>query len=127
MWGFVEVEENIKLAEAAEKQAHQILNRFASKMRDLAEEIIGDVEVQTIPHIETDAWMNYRSNLRSELQRVCMDEAKQIRTSEQAWAKNIRDAIYKENVEEIRNTVIKDLETQVANLKNHIEELRNYR
>jgi hypothetical protein len=117
----------VKLSESAEKEAAKILNRFASKMHDLASEILGDIGVKTLLHIETDAWMNYRSELRSELGRACMTEAQTIRTSETAWAKQIRDAIYLENKDEVRDGVVKSLEAEVDKYKGWYQELQNSR
>ena len=49
-----------------DKQGQSYMDTFKKKMKALCEEILGDVYVDLMPHIESDTWTNYRNVLRDE-------------------------------------------------------------
>lgn len=114
------------LSEEGEKQAEQFINSFKKKMKDCADEILGEIYVNLIPHIQTDAWMNYRNDMRSELEREYFKTNDWLK-SEEIWACNLRKAFYKQFKDELIDARVKDLEKEVAKYKEWYNEAINRR
>jgi hypothetical protein len=108
--------------EKIEKEGAEYLSLFATKMRDLAAEIIGEIEVKTLPHIETDAWTNYREALRLELER----EYKYSHFKKE-WATEFRRAVFVENREEISKLISEDILKRIKHLEDCKQEYECFR
>ena len=105
-----------------QKEGQEYLKLFADKMRDLASEIIGEIEVKTLPHIETDAWTNYRECLRSELEH----DYKYSKFKE-PWATNFRKTVFVENREELAQLISKDILDRIKHLEDCRQEYEVFR
>jgi len=109
-------------ADKIESDADEYINIFAQKMRDLASEIIGEIEVNTLPHIETNAWTNYRECLRLEL-----EHEYKYSKFKQPWATNFRRAVFVENKEEISALISKDILDRIKHLEDCRQEYEQFR
>lgn len=116
-------EENIAQMTATAK-LH--LEMFKREFRGITERVLADLVYDYLPFIESDAWTNYRSYLQLNLEQEYMQRAAEARTSDQQWAKNIRARIYAENKEELQQGLIKDLEAEIAGLKEQLSQRRWY-
>lgn len=90
--------------EDLKNEAEQVLNSFKDKMNKIAEETMADITCKYIPHIENDAWTNYRESLRSDLEHLYVTD--RFRAD---WATNLRRRIFQENREEMTALLNKDL------------------
>ena len=109
-------------SEQIEKEAQQWLDVFAAKMKYIATEIIGEIEASTVPHIESDAWVNYRESLRLELE----NEYKYSRFKNE-WAINFRRAVFGENREELSKLIADDLIKRNKELEDRCQEYDSFR
>jgi hypothetical protein len=109
-------------ADKIQSDADEYINIFALKMRDLASEIIGEIEIRTLPHIETDAWTNYRECLRLEL-----EHEYKFSKFKQPWATNFRRAVFVENREEISHLISKDILERIKHLEDCRQEYEQFR
>lgn len=108
--------------EQIEKEGAEWLGKFTTKMRSLAEEIIGEIEVKTLPYIETDAWTNYREQLRLELEH----EYKFSRFKSE-WATNFRRAVFVENRDEMSKLISYDILQRIKALEDRHQEFECFR
>lgn len=108
-------------SEEIEKDGAEYLNKFALRMKELAAEIIGDIEVKTLPHIETDAWTNYREALRTDLEH----EYKYSQFKSE-WAVNFRRVVFKENRDEISKLISDDILKRIKVLEDRVQEYDCY-
>ena len=109
---------NVELSEQGQKEAEKILSYFKNRMIDITSEVFGDIEIKTIPHIETDAWLNYKETLRLV---TSSEYASKFNDAECLWAKGFRALILKEHKDEIIELLnqdnlkkIKQLESDLA-------------
>lgn len=118
-WRMIDVkydEEKIK------QDAEEWLSIFAKRMKDLASEIIGEIEVGTVPHLETDAWTNYREALRIEL-----EHDYRFSKFKSDWATNFRRAVFVENREEISKLITEDILKRIKELEDRHQEFDIFR
>ncbi len=103
-----------ELSEDGQNQAQALIDTFKIEMRKAADEILGQLYINIIPHIESDAWTNYRNDIMSGFRGYdkCHNEHN---------FKAIRAEIFKEHREEIIKDLdqdnlakIKELEEQLA-------------
>jgi hypothetical protein len=104
------------LSEQGKKEGEKLIESFKEKMKDACEEILGEVYVDLMPHIESDSWLNYRNDMRSELEREYFKNDDWLK-SEEIWACNLRKAFYKQFKNELIDARVKDLEKEVAKYK----------
>lgn len=52
-----------ELSEQGKKEAEIVIERFKKRMKDIAEETLGEVYVDIADHIESDSWVNFRNSL----------------------------------------------------------------
>lgn len=108
------------LGDEEKQQAEALLQSFAERMKNLANEIIGDAWVELMPYIDTDVWSNVRTQFTSDLisyPEFCKHSARN--------AKELRKRMLREHREEIVNDTIRDLEEEIVKLLARIEEQRN--
>jgi hypothetical protein len=111
-----------ELSEQGNQDALHLVERFKSKLQTVAEEMIGELYCNLIPHIETDAWTNYREECRLALQKeYCQSETA---SSEQAWAFYVRKAIFVQFREELEKGIIADQVKEIARLREMLNERR---
>lgn len=106
--------------EALAKAGEEYIAKFKDRFKRVAEEVLGEIYVNLMPHIESDSWQNYRNDLRSAF---AHDYAKpEWLRDEHLWAREFRAMIVKEHPEALLDGLNKDLLKQVEDLKT---ELRN--
>jgi hypothetical protein len=108
-----------QLSEKGIQEANDLVEHFKKKLTKAAEETICSLYVDIMPHIETDSWLNYREQLRIELQQKYV--VKETATSEEAWAMMVREAIYSQFKEDLQNGIIRDLERRIDTLEQLLE------
>ena len=108
------------LSEEGEKEAEQFMQSFKKKMHDIADEVLGEIYVNLLPHIQSDAWMNYRNDMRSELEREYFKNNDWLK-SEEIWAQNLRRAFYKQFKDELVDARVRDLEKTIEKLKEDVQ------
>lgn len=109
-------------SEKIQKEGAEYLAAFAKEMRDLASKIIGEIEVNTLPYIETDAWTNYRETLRLEL-----EHEYKYSGFKNDWAANFRKAVFVENREEISKLISDDILKRIKHLEDCRQEFECFR
>lgn len=102
-----------KLAEDTE----DALDNFKISMKKIADECLSKLYCDILPHIETDAWTNYRTVLRVELE----NEAKYSYFKD-PWAKILRRTIFIENRDELVQLLNKDLLDRIKSLEDQVNE-----
>lgn len=118
-----EVQTDIKYdAGVVVKQAQGFLDSFKKRMSELADEILGEVYVNCMPHIETDTWTNYREFLRIELEH----EYKYSKFKDD-WAVRFRRAVFVENREEFAELVSNDILKRIKDLEDRHQEYEMFR
>lgn len=101
-----------------EKEAEQLIESFREKIKKAADEVLSKAYVDYVPHIESDAWLNFRNEVRHEF-------VKEYATAEVlhelhrpwAWAYSARRRIYEDNKEEIVKLLNADLLEDIEELK----------
>ena len=109
-------------AETIESDAEEFLLKFKSRMKAVAEEVMGDLYVNCLPYIETDAWTNYREKLRLEL-----EHEYKFSTFKQEWAQKFRRAVFVENREEISKLIAQDILKRIKHLEDCRQEFDQFR
>lgn len=98
------------------------IDKFRLRMKDVVDEIFGELYVNVIPYIETDAWTNYREALRIELEH----EYKYTKFKDD-WATNFRRAVFVENREEISKLIEQDILKRIKHLEDCRQEYDCFR
>jgi len=113
-----------EVAKACEEEGERLIESFKLNIKKSIEQILDGVYVDLMPHILSDAWLNYRNVLRHELEREYFSSTKWIK-SEELWAKGVRKALYKEYSKELTDARVKDLEETIKVLKEDLTRARN--
>jgi len=87
-----------------DKQGQAYMDTFKKKMKAICEEILGNMYVDLMPHIESDTWTNYRNVLRNEYEN-------DLKTSyfKSEYGVRFRRLIFQENKKEMVDLINKDL------------------
>jgi len=107
-----------KLTEEGEQEAQRIMDSFKSglkaRLKDLMDEVLGDLYCNVAYHIESDSWTNYRNDL--------MDGFKGYKTGNHEHDfKELRQAIYANHKEEIIKDLNRDMVGEIEKLKEQIK------
>ena len=117
---------DLNLTERAHLEFKQFMESsrkaLAQTIRDQANELMTTVYTDYGMFLETDAWINYRENLRAELRGGYHREI--LNSEECAWARSVRDFIFNEHRAELVEMINKDLMVKIKSLE---EELRRSR
>lgn len=106
------------------KEAQSYIDLFKTRMKIVAEDILGDLYINLVPHIETDAWLNYRNKIRDAL---CSDYARdEWLKDDHPWAREFRQKILREHPEALIDGLNKDLMKQVKYLQEMLNRRRDY-
>lgn len=76
-------------------------------------------------YISSDAWLNYREELKKELGGGLYKAV--TNSDEGSWAKNCRDMIFQENRAELIEALNQDLVKEIENLKEQLNRKESYR
>jgi polyhydroxyalkanoate synthesis regulator phasin len=109
--------------EEFEKHQQELIDRFISKLKDIANEEIDNLYTDVSYHACSDANINYKNKLRDEVRSEFMKEISEVEGS-WSWANSMRMELLAKHPETLQNTIIKDLQEEVSRLKDHIEEMK---
>lgn len=87
-----------------------------------AKEALSTVYTDYAQYIESDAWLNYREELKNEL---AGKTYKEVTTSESLWAKDVRTKIFQENQRDLLPKLNQDLLKQIDELKQELKRSYN--
>lgn len=110
-----------ELSEKGNQDALHLIERFKAELHKVAEHKISELYCNLLPHIDTDAWTNYREECRLALQNKYA--TKETASTEEAWASLIREAIFMQFRAELEQGIIADLHKRIK----FLEELLNNR
>ena len=105
-----------RLSEAGEIEATELVEAFKQNLIKAADEAIGKLYCDIMPHIESDSWTNYRN--------VLMDGLSNYNNRKLQAPydfKKIRQKIYEEYREEIIPDLNQDLLEEIESLKRQLE------
>lgn len=106
------------LTEAGEEEAQKIMDSFKPRIKDLIDELMGDLYVDVGMHVASDHWTNYRNQLMDGFKGY-----KQGSTNHKYDFKELRQAIYDNNKDEIIKDLNQDLVDENVKLKEQIQTL----
>jgi len=110
------------LSEEAQKEAQELLELFKTRMKKVADEVIGDLYADVVPYIESDSWSNFRNELLAGFQ-----DYSNSKIQGQYDFSKIRQAIYRLHRDEIVADLNQDLVEEVKRLKEEIERMERTR
>lgn len=117
------------LTEPHQKQFIEFMERSKAALiaviRDEADAILSNCYTDYAQHIDTDAWTNYREDLRKELQGGLYKTVTD--SSDGRWAKGVRDMIFLEHRDELEKALNQDLVSEIARLKQDISNIYSRR
>lgn len=105
-----------------DERAMECIESFKKKMRSVIDEALGDIYVNVVPYLESDAWTNYRESLRLELEREY-----KFTNFKSDWAKRFRRAVFVENRDEIIPLLEKDLYKRIKDLEDYTQDYEMFR
>ena len=113
-----------ELNERGNEEAVKIYNDFLTKLNKMVKKAASDFYINALPFIESDAWVNYRTDIFNNL---CYSGLRDGHD----WVA-VRRKIYEENKEDIQNEIIKDLEKEIQQRTNVLhwmreQNIRSYR
>ena len=111
-----------ELPEAGLIEADKLVDKFKKELMKVASDTIGDLYGGIMPHIESDSWSNFRTQLMTELRGY----SKNTMFSSYEL-KDIRQGILKEHREELISDLNQDLLDEIESLKKQIEYINQYR
>lgn len=97
-----------------EKSKLELVSAIDRKIK----EITSDIYVDYAMHIESDAWINYREEMK---QVLAGETYKTFSDPNISWAKDVRSKIFQENKEELIAALNQDLLDEVSQLKRVIK------
>ena len=109
-------------AEKLQKDSQEFMDKFRSRMKDIADETLGELYVNILPYVDTDSWTNYREALRIDL-----EHEYKFRKFKEPWATNLRRAIFVENREELSNLISDDILKRIKHLEDCRQEYEQFR
>lgn len=111
-----------RLIEPASQELEKLIAEVKSRL--LAEIEIGIRSIYTDlgVYVESDAWQNYRNDLK---QQLAYDNG--ILKDDNGWARNVRLKIFQENREELVKKVNQDLASKVKELEERVKEYESRR
>lgn len=111
-----------ELPETGKQEVEALLARFKTALAKVADEAISELYVELVPHIESDAWGNFRNQIVAGLRNYGN------RHVQAAYDfKQIRQAILEEYRVDLIVDLNQDLVEENESLKKRIEEMQQYR
>jgi predicted nucleotidyltransferase len=108
--------------EKLQKDAQEFMDKYRVKMKDISDEILGELYVNILPYIETDSWINYREALRIDL-----EHEYKFKKYKEPWATNLRRAIFVENRDEVSKLISEDILNRIKHLEDCKQEFEQFR
>lgn len=116
--------EEIRLSDRGTEEFAEVIERCKAKLKKANEEALSEIYCKLEQHIETDAWMNYRTAMRQELAYAngCLESVDGA-----LWAANVRQKILEEHKSELISLLNQDHLAQIARLKDEISQIYKHR
>lgn len=103
-----------------EKQATELVERFKKDLIKCAEETISRLYVDLIPHIESDAWLNFRNDVRDEVQKELIADALSTEYGRYSFGWRTRQLIFKEHHDQLVTVINLDHVSEIQRLKEEL-------
>ena len=121
--------------EAKEKYLQDMLSEFANKMKEVAEDVIGSVETEYLPHVLSDTECNVAYRTADCIQSILLGRFEVVGdyivvNGVHVWLTNydrLATEIYTKAQKQVDNLMIKELESKVRNLESQLKEAYSYR
>ena len=121
--------------EAKEKYLQNMLSEFATKMKEVAEDVIGSVETEYLPHVLSDTECNVAYRTADCIQSILLGRFEVVGdyivvNGVHVWLTNydrLATEIYAKAEKQVDNLTIKELESKVRNLEASLKESYSYR
>jgi hypothetical protein len=110
------------LSEEGIKEATILIEAFKVAMKAVATEALDELYMDIVPHIESDAWSNYRNEIMDGFR----DYGNALTCNEHNF-KKIRAKIFEEHKDAIIRDLNKDLVDKVKELNAQVERLSKWR
>lgn len=110
------------LPEGGAEQAQALVDRFKADLKKAADEVLGTLYTDVVPHIQSDSWLNFRNDLLDALKGYNNAKLKLPHDF-----KAIRAGMLRDFRDEIIADLNQDLLSEIESLKQQIEYLRNLR
>lgn len=104
-----------------EKDAESLIESFRTDLKKAVEEVLSKVYVDYLPHIESDAWMNFRNTVRREIQGDMISEVLDKEYGKYSFGWYTRQKIFEEHKDELIALINLDHVAEIERLK---EDLR---
>ena len=108
-----------ELSEKGKQEAQDLIDGVKKKLSKLMEDVLGEIYVDVVSHIESDSWGNFRNHI--------MDGFKDYNTRFKQGEydfKEIRKKIYEDFHDDIIKDLNQDLVNENAQLKKDYESLK---
>lgn len=105
-----------ELPEAGKQEAQLLIDKFKDQLKKAADEVISDLYVDVVEHIESDSWTNFRNFLMSGLKNY--DNRK---LQAKYDFKEIRQSILRNHREDIIDDLNQDMLEEIEKLKQQLE------
>ena len=109
-------------ADKLQVEAQEFIDLYRKKMKEVADDILGEIYVNIMPYMETDTWTNYREALRVEL-----EHEYKYSNFKSEWATKFRRAVFVENREEISKLIEHDILKRIKHLEDCRQEFEQFR
>jgi hypothetical protein len=108
-----------EISEKGKEQAIKLVEDFKKQVQEIANKAVGDLYCDILPHIETDAWTNFRTSI---LRDLC-DYSNSVESPYDY--KRIRESLYAEHKEAIDKDLNQDLLNQIEQLQKDLQRSYN--
>lgn len=121
--------------EAKEKYLQNMLSEFAAKMKEVAEDVIGSVETEYLPHVLSDTECNVAYRTADCIQSILLGQFEVVGDYIVANGVHVHltnygrlaTEIYAKAQKQVDNLTIKELESKVRNLEESLKEAYSHR
>jgi hypothetical protein len=107
-----------ELTEQGKEEAQRIMDSFKPKLAKLLEEVMDDLYTDVVCYVESDHWCNYRNAIMDGFKGYGHETV-----NHEYDFKDLRQAIYENNKEEIVSDLNEDLVKENESLKIQVEQL----
>lgn len=121
--------------EVKEKYLQNMLSEFAAKMKEVAEDVIGSVETEYLPHVLSDTECNVALRTEECVKNILLGRFEVVGddivvNGVHVWLTNydrLATEIYTKAQKQVDNLTIKELESKVRNLESQLKEAYSHR
>jgi len=104
-----------ELSKNGKDEAIKLIDDFKSKLKAVADDVIGDLYCEILPYIESDSWSNFRNQIMSGFR-----DYGNSKIMAKYDFKEIRKSILEHHREELINDLNQDLLEEIRSLKDRI-------